>query len=141
MQIAHGQISRTDRCFCLFDFFFLFYPFNVVHPCIITWRKQTFLYFEVEAQYGINLIMFHNSSVRKKLKSTFLSNKPLRLQNRDYSTLNGTFPIELQTKHVFSKMQIIKNEPKFCFHTCTECLLSIQKSIPEVTLWVSTFCK
>ena len=70
--------------------------------------KADFLYFEVEAAKGINLIMFRNSSltfsakIRKKKLGAFFNNKPFMLHSTSYSALNP-FPIEMHTKHVFSK--------------------------------------
>ena len=77
-------------------------------------EKADFLYFEVEAPNGINLIMFRDGSVtfstkirkeNKKNKVHFLVINLLMLQNRGYSALNelSQFSIELRTKHVFSK--------------------------------------
>ena len=72
-------------------------------------EKADFLYFEVEAPNGINLIMFRDSSVTflqkpEKIKVRFLVTKLLMLQNRGYiAPSTGSFLIELHTKHVFSK--------------------------------------
>ena len=64
-------------------------------PLYIHMEKAEFLYFEVEAPNGINLILFRNSSltfsakIRKKIKVPFLVINLLMLQNRGYSALNG----------------------------------------------------
>ena len=58
-------------------------------------EKADFLYFEVEAPNGINLIMFRDSNVtfsaknQKKIKVRFLVINLLMLQNSGYSALNG----------------------------------------------------
>ena len=67
-------------------------------------EKADSSYFEVEAPNGISLIMLWESSVTfsaKIRKSAFLSNKSLN--ERGYSALNDPVPIELHTKHIFSK--------------------------------------
>ena len=61
------------------------------------------------------------------------------LQNRGYSALNGTFSIECHTKHDFLKTLINEKHTDFLTNTCTECSLSIQKSVRKVTLGASNF--
>ena len=65
--------------------------------------KAYFLYFEVEAPKGINLVMFRDSNVtfsakiRKKIKVRFWVINLLMLQNTGYSASNG--PISHRVAH------------------------------------------
>ena len=91
---------------------------------------------------GLKCDIFCKNEMKKSVR--FWKIDLLMLQSRSYIALNGPFPIELHTKHDFLKTQINKKTHQFFwFIHCarTKCSLSIQKSIPKVTLGSSNFCK
>ena len=86
-------------------------------------EKADFLYFELEAPNGINLIMFRDSNVTffckksEKIKVHFSVINLLMLQNKVIALSTGSLPIELHTKHVFSEnANKSKTHPNFCLN-------------------------